>query len=103
VENGEIQLSQGVQSDDGVLEQSPVASVLAPLVVMIVDRLPGNLFSVRTKLIPLHSSSQNIQDVVENLVIRDLRLSTPGLCEAGLDESVELVLTHFSRQFVVAI
>jgi len=103
VKNRQIQFSQGVQSDDGIFKQSAIAPVLAPFVVMIVDRLPGNLFPVRTKFVPLHSGAQHIQNVVEYLVVRDFRLSALGFREAGFDEGVELVLRHLPWQFVVVI
>lgn len=103
MKDGQIQFPQVVQGDDGIFKQPAIASILAPFVVMIVDRLPGNLFPIRTKLVPLHTGTQNIQDVVENLVIRDLRLPALGFREAGFDESVKLVLAHFPRQFVVVI
>ena len=103
MEDGEIQLPQSVQSDDGIFKQSPIASVFAPFVVMIVDRLPRNLFPIRTKLVPLHAGTQHIQDVIKNFVIRDFRLPALGFRKTGFDESVELVLAHFSRQFVVVI
>lgn len=103
MKNGQIQFPQVVQGDDGIFKQSPIAPVFTPFVVMIVDRLPGNFFPIRTKLVPLHAGAQNIQDVVENLVVGDLRLSALGFREAGFDESVEFVLAHFSGQSVVVI
>jgi len=103
MKNGQIQFPQVVQSDNGIFKQSAIAPVLAPFIVMIVDRLPGNLFPIRSKLVPLHAGAQHIEDVVENLVVGDLRLSALGFREAGLDESVELILAHLPWQFVVAI
>ncbi len=103
MKDGQIQFPQGVQSDDRIFKQPPIAPVFAPLVVMVIDRLPRNLFPSRSELIPLHAGTQHIQDVVENLVIRYFRLSALSLRQAGLDESIKLVLTHFSRQPVEAI
>jgi len=103
MKDGEIQFPQVVQCDDGIFKQSAIAPILAPFVVVIVDRLPGNLFPIRSEFVPLHAGAQHIQNVVEDLVVGDLRLSALGFREARFDEGIELVLTHFSRQFVVLI
>jgi hypothetical protein len=68
---------------------------------MIVDCLPGNLFPVRLELIPLHPGTQDIQNVVEDFVVRYLWLPALGLGKTGFDKSVELVLADLSGEFVV--
>ena len=95
MEDGHIQFSQGVQGDNRVLKELPIASILAPFVVMVVDCLPGNLFPVRLEFIPLHPRPQDIQNVVEDFVVGYLWLAALGFRKAWFDKRVELILTDF--------
>ena len=51
----------------------------------------------------MHTGPKNIEDVVKNFIVRYFRLPALGLGEAGLDEGIELVLSHFPGQLVVTI
>lgn len=56
------------------IKQTLVAAVFAPAVVVVIDVAPPD---GGFELIPLHAGMQDVQDVVENLESRQLRIRPP--------------------------
>lgn len=76
---GEVESSVVCELRDRRFEQVLVRAVVTPLPVPFVDVRPMDFFPLNGKLVPLNTCVENVQDVVEDLVLRELALwSTSG-------------------------
>ena len=94
-----IQLVSQHQLLDTAFKQIAVATVFAPFEMPFVNIWPMDFIAVCTKLIPLNTRMENIQNVAKNLVAWEFRLRPPMTTrQIPINEFIKLFPRYFYRQ-----
>ena len=76
MQDRDVKLVGGLEVDDRGLKQRLVGAILGPSIVPFIHIRPVEFLAIRFQLIPLEPGMEDVQNVIENLVERELGFGT---------------------------